>query len=78
MDLPVRDIVIDDTTHAIVDGMSARQYNGFDCGVFAMANVERYGLEENIPISQNTMKLYRCRYLGQLYELGIAMGVTEN
>jgi len=72
----VREAVFDETTHHIVDGMSSRQQNGFDCGVFAMANVERYTLDQNCPISQNSMKLYRCRYLGQLYDLANAMGVV--
>ena len=74
--LQLAEDTIDESTHIIVDGVSAQQLNSFDCGVFAMANVERYVLDDYTLISQNTMKLYRCRYLSQLYELGIAVGVV--
>lgn len=71
----VNDNFIDPAAYTIVDGVSARQLNGFDCGVFAMANIERYALDATTPIGQSTMKLYRSRYLSQMYELGLAMGV---
>ena len=57
-------------THPIMDGLSLKQSNAYDCGVFALANVEKYLHQTNFPpVSQSLMKLYRCRYLNKLYNL---------
>ena len=59
------------TTHPIMDGNSAKQTNGYDCGVFVLANVESYVMQPNNfpPISQSLIDVYRCRYLNKLYNL---------
>ena len=59
-----------------MDGESARQRNAFDCGVFALANVERYVCQPDLPpVSQSLMKVYRCRYLNKLFNLARDIGV---
>ena len=72
---------VSSTTHPYIDGESAKQKNGFDCGVFALANVEDYvrGPGNFLPISQRLMKLHRCRYLLQLYDFAteIAVGASN-
>jgi len=68
--MQLEDTHINCQTHPIMDGLSLKQSNAYDCGVFALANVERYLNHTNFPpVSQSLMKLYRCRYLSKLYDL---------
>ena len=63
----LKSVNLDETTHVIKNGKSARQKNGFDCGVYAIANVELYlsGLDTKI-VSQNKLPLIRGAVLSEI------------
>ena len=75
--MQLEDCQINCQSHPIMDGLSPKQSNAFDCGVFALANVERYLINQTNfpPVSQSLMKLYRCRYLKKLYNLAMDLDV---
>lgn len=56
-------------THPIEDGMSQTQANSWDCGVFALQNIEKYisPYHPSVPVTQSLMRFFRLRYLDQLY-----------
>jgi len=59
-----------------VDGNSDRQLNNFDCGVFALMNIERAvsGTLES-PITQDLMNLYRSKILLRLLNQARRVGL---
>lgn len=67
------------TDYEIVDGASNKQKNGFDCGVFSFANLEKhltFGQNDStLEVTQELMKLYRCRQLYKLYIQGLLVGL---
>ena len=64
--------------YSTIDGKSLKQENSYDCGVFAMANVENYIKGPlNFPISTSLMKLIRCRYLYKLLRISHDVGYVE-
>ena len=65
-------------THPIIDGKSLKQGNSYDCGVFALANVESYLMQTNFPpVSQSLMKVFRCRYLNRIYNLARDLNIFD-
>ena len=66
---------LNSSNRPIVNGRSKSQSNGFDCGVFTIANIEDYILAQHLPIRQHFMKLFRCRYLFKIFKLGKDIGV---
>ena len=75
--MPLHVSEISSETHPIVDGMSSKQTNSFDCGVFCLANLEKYILGGNFPhVTQSLMKTFRCRYLFELYSMGNDIGLN--
>ena len=65
--------------YAIVDGHSPRQFNNYDCGVFAIKNIEKYVTRrpEHHNIVQPLMKLFRLNILHRIYRQGIDVGHYE-
>ena len=56
-------------THPIEDGMSQTQTNSWDCGVFALQNIEKYisPSHPSVPVTQSLMSFFRLRHLEALY-----------
>ena len=68
--MQLEEIPINCQTHPVMNGESPKQANAFDCGIFALANVEKYISQPTFPpVTQSLMKLYRCRYLNKLFSL---------
>eukprot|EP00116_Pleurobrachia_bachei_P003663 sb/3463925/ len=64
---------IDETTHMIEDGKSSRQTNYFDCGVFALANLELYLANKPADsLCQSKIPLIRAKILSILLEFNRA------
>ena len=70
--MPLNVSVISSESHPIIDGKSSKQRNSFDCGVFCLANFEKYIMGNDFPrVTQSLMRTFRCRYLHELYSLGM-------
>ena len=65
----LRPVSVDLTTHSVRDGGSVKQKNSFDCGVFAILNLELYlaGLPAN-TISQGKLPLLRASILARMLQ----------
>ena len=64
---------IDETTHSIEDGKSSKQETTFDCGVFALANLELYlANKPSDSLCQSKIPLIRAKILSILLEFNRA------
>ena len=67
------------STFQIRDGMSVRQSNAFDCGVFSLFNVERYlSQRDHRVFGQNTMPLIRAKIIIDLYAFGNSTDLIDD
>ena len=75
--LHIRPFVFTEQSHPFVDGNSNRQRNGYDCGVFALKNVEEYILDRpfQLTVTQAAMKLLRCNIIFNMLRFAEDTGI---
>ena len=68
--------LLSETDFHYVDGQSCKQGNGFDCGVFAMINGDRFVRNmDNKRFAQNYMPLVRVMLIRNLFSFAMAADV---